>query len=868
LGPLRHPMTKNIQIMQCIKLVRGPAFKSLPSPVPRCQDLSDDSFDIPSSASDLVIATSHAWRNQVHPDVHGTKLKSINRLLDEAGIQETRDQRVLHFFDFASITQRPFQAGQADRSVSELATFKSALFVMHNVYFLADRIVHLASEHQSLRGEGDVFHVRAKELKHFKFAQVGAWVQLAPSDTENTIEVEPVCARESGRSNTSMNSTNDKMSHVGSLMSHQMSHAGSLMSHVVSSLRGNLPNAVPKSTCGAFDCVEAVGDEAIVSVGQLVERLESASADMVVTLRRFPFGRVNDIPADDRGWVFLERFITMVKCAMLDPESAQKVVLTNSDAILRQIHDGANHLRRASEKDEQTGRSDRKKLQQVLGEFVAELKTKRFSAASTDKLQIDSKSKMTNAPSDLEVVEGIMEEFVTHLSFHWHSDAARQQKRAKIIGDAMHAAAEFILKWDGFSRDYDLLLVNADSLDPSPMIWFFGISTALALGLVMWPHGRPDAMWGDNLGFWMVFCVGTFVIISMFPRWLWATVVGYSQGFRLRQHMISIVWAFVTTFCIEAVIFSLAYSLDVFPLPLTTYVAVGVCSVFLPALWWLIPSDMRAERNTLWRLLYSILSILSIMAIFGFAFPAVYALVKQSDGSLQFVYILLLFFARLLFEGTIAVLFKYLGADVMPLAIFCGVGAYEITVGMCLTTSAHWSVVVELVLFDLLENIYYVWSLRRIIAQEDTGMQKQRRRVVVILMVRQFLQVLVPVWYLLVQFAAYHWQPTFNTIVSEMTPDGYRWATQCVLINLAIECIVFVVTCKTLQRLGDRPLHLLCAVVKVNFVDFLFAFNPTALYLLMVQHSHWGVDTTFQFAWVGGGQKQWIRGLTWEGAGN
>ena len=50
-------------------------------------------------------------------------------------------------------------------------------------------------------------------------------------------------------------------------------------------------------------------------------------------MKRSPFGLRNTIPSDDRGWIFLERFTTMVRCAMLPPEAFDSVVFSNSKAV-------------------------------------------------------------------------------------------------------------------------------------------------------------------------------------------------------------------------------------------------------------------------------------------------------------------------------------------------------------------------------------------------------------------------------------------------------------------------------------------------------------------------------------------------------
>ena len=76
----------------------------------------------------------------------------------------------------------------------------------------------------------------------------------------------------------------------------------------------------------AFDRIVAIQNHEVEGLehfqrvlGELRSKLR-LETDCKVKLHRYPFGNINKIHADDRGWIFLERFITMVKCAMLEPD--------------------------------------------------------------------------------------------------------------------------------------------------------------------------------------------------------------------------------------------------------------------------------------------------------------------------------------------------------------------------------------------------------------------------------------------------------------------------------------------------------------------------------------------------------------------
>jgi len=65
--------------------------------------------------------------------------------------------------------------------------------------------------------------------------------------------------------------------------------------------------------------------------GQPIEDITDVPLrEATVRYLKRPFGRVNPIPAELRGWIFLERFITMLKAAMISPEAFEDVIFANS----------------------------------------------------------------------------------------------------------------------------------------------------------------------------------------------------------------------------------------------------------------------------------------------------------------------------------------------------------------------------------------------------------------------------------------------------------------------------------------------------------------------------------------------------------
>ena len=82
-------------------------------------------------------------------------------------------------------------------------------------------------------------------------------------------------------------------------------------------------------------------------------------------------GAPNSIPVGERGWTFLERFITMLKVAMrADADAAlASVLVTDSDVVRDEVRDGARRIREAVAAGDLAG---------ALSHFRDVLRTKRF----------------------------------------------------------------------------------------------------------------------------------------------------------------------------------------------------------------------------------------------------------------------------------------------------------------------------------------------------------------------------------------------------------------------------------------------------------------------------------------------------------
>lgn len=433
--------------MDDVQFVTWSALENLPVPWPRCQDLAASDIGAPSRMG-LVLAVSHAWPCQAHPDPFGRKMGPIGSMVAEAIRMHPRKGDTTVFLDFLAVPQEAFARGQKPRTEQMAAKFSKALRAFPWAYLMADATLHLDFD-MSDDGcdevvypdgaclepcKGDVYEIPANKLNDAKLVQHGHVVQVSEPPEQG------------------------------------MSSDLALFDEVV---------AVGKQTIQSLDQLQLVlakasrkapkGRTAEQTCAQKLTRLafqtcySNATIPPAKMVHR-PWGRENRVPASRRGWVFLERFASMVKVAMVHESHSKTVALSNNLKVLQQIFDGGKKLREAAERG-------REALGAVLRDFVEELIALEFSSTSSDKQNVrnsfrraqsqhiveDDLWQQTAAPgfkvdSDQHLISRLMARFVRVLQDNWAKQEALEKHRQLILAVAH----------DDLDGTRKLLLVKAD----------------------------------------------------------------------------------------------------------------------------------------------------------------------------------------------------------------------------------------------------------------------------------------------------------------------------------------------------------------------------------------------------------------------
>eukprot|EP00931_Biecheleriopsis_adriatica_P093648 TRINITY_DN67378_c0_g1_i1.p1 TRINITY_DN67378_c0_g1~~TRINITY_DN67378_c0_g1_i1.p1 ORF type:complete len:569 (+),score=102.82 TRINITY_DN67378_c0_g1_i1:64-1770(+) len=384
-----------------ISFLRAQLLDTLPVPWPRRQELQQELCT--PNANDMVVAVSHMWYFQAHPDPLGEKAEALQDVLRKISLAAKPIGNVMLFIDFLGINQRPFNIDQEDRSEKELAAFGRALQAMPMVYLHSDAIILLDGSPTGVApGDGQTRICRGSDLKGLKLLCVREKVQVVGrrprADGLNVPGSQPCLF---GR-NENINSENKMLA------------------------------------VAPFDYVVKADEQSVADLD--VDDIEFAEH---VTVEKARYGKQSSTIPGDRGWIYLERFIAMVKVAMIAGEADRKescVIFSDSASLLDEIRKEGKALRDAAAGGAES-------LAQALSRHSEILRTKVFTALSMDKANntgglggAATSTPTSQRPADQLAVESIMSDMVSYLQTHWEAEA-RYLRRARIRKAVKHLVA-------------------------------------------------------------------------------------------------------------------------------------------------------------------------------------------------------------------------------------------------------------------------------------------------------------------------------------------------------------------------------------------------------------------------------------------
>jgi hypothetical protein len=325
--------------------------------------------------------------------------------------------------------------------------------------------------------------------------------------------------------------------------------------------------------------------------------------------------------------------------------------------------------------------------------------------------------------------------------------------------------------------------------------------------------------------------------------------------------------------------------------------------------WIFFPKSMRFDTKLL-KEANRLRGLGRISYMFAMLYPILGGVFFQSSVVVQACLIPVFFALRSWFEHKCdAAITNIFGSDKLPSLSFMGVMLHEICLSTMITSIKHPLVFVTLVLADVFENAFCLWSLSRsksssnaIVPVDSTihrhntlhkksltkrsssvfSLAKDLREVkddessqgtalfiAAILLQREMVETIVPMQAAVVMTLLYASDVKSNSMVSQWTSsEDYIQAMTYLGIDLAVELIVFACSILALKRIYPQfsAWRILMGLVRSNSAIMLSYTVLTWLAVLLFQNTLSGLDLTLRFEWLNcnGKNATWIGGFDWD----
>jgi hypothetical protein len=287
------------------------------------------------------------------------------------------------------------------------------------------------------------------------------------------------------------------------------------------------------------------------------------------------------------------------------------------------------------------------------------------------------------------------------------------------------------------------------------------------------------------------------------------------------------------------------------------------------------------------------------------AYPLLGGLFFQSGIVIQALLIPVFFIIRAGFEyGCDAITAHTFGSDGMPVINFAGVLMHEICLSVMITSIKHPLVFVSLVMSDVLENSFCLWSLarntkrnsNRVSPADDVEEEVKRRKsltrrssnvvslvmskddvsdkgtalfIAATLLQREAVETLVPIQAAAILSLLYQVDVKSNSIVSGWSDEDWTQSVAYIAVDLSVELVVFAGTILALRRIYPEfdAWRILRGLLRTHWVEMAIVSLETWLVNLLYQSTYSGIDMTMKFEWMSCKNSEnstWLGGFDWE----
>jgi hypothetical protein len=290
---------------------------------------------------------------------------------------------------------------------------------------------------------------------------------------------------------------------------------------------------------------------------------------------------------------------------------------------------------------------------------------------------------------------------------------------------------------------------------------------------------------------------------------------------------------------------------------------------------------------------------------FALAYPLLGGIFFQSGIVIQALLIPVFFILRAGFEyGCDAITAHTFGSDGMPVINFNGVMMHEICLSVMITSIKHPLVFVSLVMSDVLENSFCLWSLARntkrssnhvspasgeveevkrrksltkrssnvvslVMSKDDVSDKGTALFIAATLLQREAVETLVPMQAAAILSLLYQVNVKSNSIVNGWSDADWTQSMTYIGVDLSVELVVFAGTILALRRIYPEfdAWRILRGLLRVHWVEMTMMSFATWSANLLYQSTYSGTDMTMKFEWLSCKDElnsTWQGGFKWE----
>ena len=863
------------------------------SPIPRCQDLPSHAFSRVGGRS-ILVSLIHGWFFQAHPDPYGAKLDLIRNVFAPRLRERYPHTDIQIFYDFVSLPQEP-------RTDDEEECFVEAVSLMESMYVYADVILCLKMDLPEL---DMTIHTATVDVSTYSFFDYIGTVQVFRTSTKTGPQ----------RMDCILTCDGEEVKKCGQISNYEGVHTFTYLQRPF-----GRPNTTPSKDRGWLFLEHiAVAIKAAAADKSQFDDIVLSNSEKLRTKIFVWSDQIRYAAQKQKSLCnLMDEFKSKLETKQFTSQSSFIVAQNLMYELVQQTEGDWDR-----EVEKQTSMS--KRAREIL------LRWGCFSEGYVERAELlfDSKEVGTRKRSWvlLSVILGMIAPMVTILPYSWSLEGVGEDpSRDKVLLSSVWLGRiEGYVKYSVCTSRFSLSFFLCSSLYRSlSAILLHAINLAFA----KIPIGSHTICACVALS---VVCVSQ----SLLLRAAVTTIMPFEALFVamlgvIVSHLLYAMIKFIPVkdkrtgqtkrWAIGTIILTYSFPLK-FCYTTHDYIKSGTWLHMPPSHRFDLKARAAVKRSITTTYVFIRTSISNITSlfncthiynsqftvVFGLAYPLLGGLFFQSGIFVQALLIPVFFIIRAGFEyGADTLTAHTFGSDGMPAINFAGVLMHEVCLSVMITSIKHPLVFVSLVMSDVLENSFCLWSLARNTkmssnrvspAEDNEKIERQRKSlarrpsnvvslvmnkdnvsdkgtalfIAATLLQREAVETIVPIQAAAILSFLYKIDVKSNSIVTGWSDEDWAQSLTYIGVDLGVELMVFACTIFALKRIYPEfdAGRILRGLLRMHWVEMSIMCVVVWLTNLIYQSTYSGMDMSLEFPWLknckNSPNSTWLGGFEWE----